>query len=202
MKTSFLRILVVTLGAAISLTIISAFAADYLIIKKRDGTTQKVPLNFPAGQIEEFDVESVPDAEAPRVRQPVTPERRPSVREPEEPEERVEREQRPVTTPQQLISPRGPGRGPAGPTRTEVPAEPSRKPLEGISLAPLPGGKGVFTVNVYKLPDEVRALPDFSAFRPQQVLMSDKITLDPARGDEEPAGLGQDTTGLGLRCVG
>ena len=43
---------------------------------------------------------------------------------------------------------------------------------------------------------------DYSALRPVESLTTDKINLDPARGQSEPAGLPQNTDGLGLRFMG
>ena len=68
----------------------------------------------------------------------------------------------------------------------EPPAAPLKRPV-GPVAATVPGGKGSFYVNVYQLPDSVKALPDYSALRPVESLTTDKINLDPARGQSEPA---------------
>jgi len=90
-------------------------------------------------------------------------------------------------------------RGPV--TRERVAPAPSR-PAPGLTAAEAPGGKGTFTVNVYKLPDNIQALPDYSAFRPKQTLTTDRINLDPSKGENEPSNLPENAEGLGMRFMG
>lgn len=188
MNWSFLRIFGVALVATVMATVTVGLAADYLIIKKKDGTTQKVPLNFPAGQIEEFDVQSGPPPTA-----PPTPE--PGVQE-KEPGRAVEGELQ--------LPPRGPerpARRPTGPTKPQAEVERARPPRGPVSAA-APMSKGVFSVNVYKLPDNIKALPDFSALAPTEVLPADIIDINPEKGTTSLSELPQDTKGLGLRFIG
>jgi hypothetical protein len=62
MKPSYPRIMVALAG--ISIVFFGAMALshadDYLVIKKKGGPTQKVPLNFSPEEIESFQVESAP----------------------------------------------------------------------------------------------------------------------------------------------
>lgn len=214
MKTSYLKVVVTAVIIAMYLAVIPGFGEDYLIIKKRDGSTQKVPLNFPAGDIEAFDVESGPAAQPgarPGEAPPGQPEQPPSQVQPTETRPEAPSEPSPFIIEkepsaqqpgeQQVGPPRGPGRGPAGPQRTETPSEPARRVPRGPIAAAAPGGKGTFSVNVYKLPEDVKALPDFSAFRPQTTLSADTINLDPSQG-ADLAGLPEDTNGMGLRFMG
>jgi hypothetical protein len=237
MRSLLLKIIVVA-SAVVLCTAIAGLGEDYLVIKKKGGPTQKVPLKFAPDQIESFEVESAPGAPAGKAA-PGTP----GVQQTQRPTE-VQREAQgtqpegkpleirpgaPPTSPSILR--RGPGgappsssgtgqavteedteteieQPPAGPKRAEQPpsrepaAAPTRKPVSGPVSAALPGGKGVFSINVYKLPDNIKALPDYSAFRPTQTLTSDKINLDPAKGENEPSGLPEKTDGLGMRFVG
>ncbi len=82
-------------------------------------------------------------------------------------------------------------------SRPEV-AAPSRK-VE-IATPPAPG-RG-FSVNIYKLPENVKTLPDYSAFRPSGTTLTDKINLEPAKGEKDPSGLPESMDGLGLRFTG
>ncbi|MFH1113054.1 MAG: hypothetical protein V1792_03965 [Pseudomonadota bacterium] len=228
MKTSFLKVLTAALILAVSLGGGPGFGDDYLIIKKKDGSTQKVPLRFPAGDIDAFDVETAPaDRDEPGARQAqpapepqpesVPGERAvprgetpaddsPSGPQPQEPSSSspfiIEKQQSTRPSDEKQIAPQrsGPGRGPVGPKRTEAPPETVKKPVSGPVSAASPGGKGTFSVNVYKLPDDVKALPDFSAFRPQATLVSDTIDLEP--GKTTLNGMPEDTSGMGLRFVG
>jgi len=191
MRTLLKRIVAVS-GAIMLVWVAPVFADDYLVIKKKSGPTQKVPLNFPPDQIESFHVEAGPKAEAPPAAedQRTKPRAEPQIRPPE-----GEQEPRPLET--------KPGMPPAQrPLYGETPTPQAQRPVPGPIPAEAPGGKGTFTVNVYKLPDNIRALPDYSAFRPKAAIMTDTINLEPARGQNEPAGLPESYDGLGMRCVG
>ncbi len=223
MKISFLKVLAAALIVAMYLAVGPGFGDDYLIIKKKDGSTQKVPLKFPAGDIEAFDVESAPADQAEPSGRPSRPaaEQEPrALRRGEAPPDEVPSGEQPEGPPssspfiiqkeptdqlpgeRQVAPLRGPGRRPAGPKRTEVPSGADTRPLAGpVSAAP-PGGKGTFSVNVYKLPDNIKALPDFSAFRPQATLTADAIDVQPGKSEVALVGLPQDTDGMGLRFVG
>ena len=83
------------------------------------------------------------------------------------------------------------------PSRPEV-AAPSRK----IEIAPPPAPGRGFSVNIYKLPENVKTLPDYSAFRPSGTTLTDKINLEPAKGEKDPSGLPESMDGLGLRFAG
>jgi hypothetical protein len=229
MKNSLLKIFATTLVIAIYLAVVPGFGEDYLVIKKRDGSTQKVPLNFPAGDIEAFDVESAKGAhrepsEPPAARtedqesaagerevdeppqQPPSAQSQPGIQPDEsstttpflrEREPRSEQPGGPSVTP-----PRGPGKGPGGPRGTESPTGPATRPPSGPVAAAAPGGKGTFSVNVYKLPENVKALPEFSAFRPVKTLTADKIDLGPGTKGTGLVGLPENTDGMGLRFMG
>jgi hypothetical protein len=236
MRPWLMRTLLVALMVMISGTLILSFAEDYLVIKKKGGPTQKIPLDFSPEQIESFQVESSgPSPSAPSVkeRSPAEEDEQtvPSSKEPEKPTPMRRPESRPAqispeTPPSQPMILRqkpGPGsttreqesaapsveqQGPAPkrPERTqpraETPAAPVKRPGTGPVAALVPGGKGSFFVNVYKLPDSIKALPDYSALRPIEVLRADRVNLDPSRGEGEPAGLPENTEGLGLRFIG
>jgi len=116
--------------------------------------------------------------------------------------------QRPGEAP--VAAPRGPGQqqpmpGPAArdeqkPGRVEQ-AAPERRPSAGPVAAASPISQEAFNVNVYKVPENIQALPEYSAFKPIKVITTDKINLDPAKGDNEPAGLSE-TDGMGMRFIG
>jgi len=114
----------------------------------------------------------------------------------------------PTYTEQELTTPSVEQQGPAqkmperAQPRAETPAAPVKRPVTGPVAAVAPGGKGSFFVNVYKLPDSIKALPDYSALRPTESLTADRVNLDPSRGQSEPAGLPENTDGLGLRFMG
>lgn len=207
----------------------SSMAEDFLVIKKKSGPTQKVPLSFPPEQIESFHVESSPEPPA------GVPERE-SV-ESVNRDESVTRsridEERPLSSPfgslQGLKRPStSETEGPLGPTRQknaprqesvtrEGPrsttdkseaelARPSEKtgPQKTGALASLESSaprQAAFTVNVYKLPENIAALPDFSAFRPIKILFADKIDIDPARFRSDLPGLPENIDGIGLRFM-
>ena len=57
-------------------------------------------------------------------------------------------------------------------------------------------------VNIYSLPSDIKGLPDFSAFRPQRVLTTDLINLNPEQGLQEPSGIPNDGQTIGMRFLG
>lgn len=216
MRSSFLRYAVAALGVILLAAVVPGFGEDYLVIKKKGGPTQKVPLTFPPEQIESFHVESGPaTGAAPRGPAPSEGLTAPSTERPggEPPGFRAEPkplELRPaVPKDSPMILRRGPEaqRGPATtpaerPQRREGPAWVEGKVISGPVAAELPKAKGNFFVNIYKLPDNVRALPDYSAFGPTTTITADTINLDTARGDKEPADIPANTEGLGMRFMG
>ncbi len=236
MRPWLMRILLVALLVVVCGTLIPSLAEDYLVIKKKGGPTQKIPLDFPPEQIESFQVESSgpsPGAPSVKERRPIKEDeqRVPSSSEPEKPAPMKRPESRPAQ-----ISPGAPSSQPMilrqktapGSTSTEeessapaveqqlpvqkkpdsqqprgeTPAAPVRRPITGPVAAAAPGGKGSFFVNVYKLPDSIKALPDYSALRPVEAVTADRVNLDPNRGHSEPAGLPENAEGLGLRFMG
>ena len=90
MKLSMFRVvsLLVVLGALFAVDLV--FSEDFLVIKKKSGATQKIPLNFSPEQIESFQVETTPkgrqdEADAPRQTPSVSgTEPKPSAEEPAE----------------------------------------------------------------------------------------------------------------------
>jgi len=201
---------------------IPCFGEDYLVIKKKSGPTQRVPLNFSPDEIESFHVESAPGAPgqpgkaAPPAKQE---EEEPAADQPPGGPMILKREPGAAPPPaaglparppvrEEALPLREPSRPPTAvrppvePKKAETPRAEARKPVSGPVAALTPGGKGTFTINVYKLPDNVKTLPDYSAFRPQGTVSADKIDLDPAKGEKQPSGLPENTEGLGMRCMG
>jgi len=198
MRSPCLRIALVVF-AILLLHVAPCLGQDYLIIKKKDGTTQRVPLKFNPDEIETFDVEAGPQQGAPPAEEPegkplqITP----GVREPRPERAPARREAEPEPTrerPKILRDEPAPS-----PTRAPERAPAARGPVSG---PPAPRQAGLLTVNVYKLPDNVRALPDYSAFRPEKVVTTDSVNLQPGRGDRDPAGLPENPDGMGLRIIG
>jgi hypothetical protein len=203
MRSYFLRIAAAALGLMILVTVIPGLAEDYLIIKRKDGTTQKVPLNFDPDQIESLQVEpgqagvrQEKAEEQPRALQP-EPERPGTTQVP-----KILRQQEP-----------GPMRGPTQALEQNETEEPVQKPAPAkretapsapkrIETAQPPAPGSGFSVNIYKLPENVRSLPDYSAFRPTGSATTDKIDVDPAKGQRGPAALPEKTDGLGMRFIG
>ncbi len=195
------------------LSFTAAFGEDYLIIKKKGGSAQKVPLEFAPDQIESFRVEqgapstdgaakkpirdigvqkseqAKPESSAPMIyKKPLTettgpqsmPSQPPADEDADQTEDQGDKEQ-PVMKDSPAPLPRGPQAGPVG----------SATPLQ----------RGLFSVNVYKLPEDTKTLPDFSAFRPIKTVATDRINFEPAKGENEPSGI-ENTDLLGLRFVG
>lgn len=219
MKSFRLRLFVIAIGLFILNAAFISSAEDYLVIKKRDGGTQKVPLDFAPEQIESFQVE--PGTE--KSDQAETPTAPPPVGRTQE------KTAVPDSSGTPMILKKGPGSPalPSGPkmepsyppimddsTPAEKPKTAPAPPRSAVEAAPQPtpkisgpiasgpvASKGLLTANVYRLPDNLKALPDFTAFRPVSSLTTDRINFEPAKGDNEPAGI-TDFDGLGLRVVG
>ncbi len=207
MRSLFLRIVATVLGLAVLAAMEPCFGEDYLIIKKKSGPVQRVPLPFAPDEIESFQVEAAPPGTAAPTKPPAAAGEEQQTA---PPSQTAPLPGLPVVPPstEEGVAPPAPTRipVPAPPTerpkKAETPAPAARKPISGPTAAVVPGGKGSFTVSVYKLPENIRALPDFSAFRAQKSIISDRINLDPAKGDNEPFGLPEDAEGLGMRSIG
>ncbi|MEW6350224.1 MAG: hypothetical protein AB1646_14250 [Thermodesulfobacteriota bacterium] len=175
------------------------WAQNYLIIRNRDGTIQRIPLQHDPEQIESFRMEAGPKVEAPPAgKEPAVVPARPPERAPEQPSERP-----PLGMPR--VGPRqppplpGPSLEPPATRKPEPPTKAEIKAVEPPSVAKMDGR---FVVNVYKLPKNVKTLPDFATMRPVQMITAPRIDLNPATGSNEPADLPQDDEGLGLRFQG
>ena len=101
MRPWLMRTLMVVLMVMISGTMIPSVAEDYLVIKKKGGPTQKIPLDFPPEQIESFQVESAgpsPSAPSLKERRPIEEDEQsvPSSREPDKPAPMRRPESRPT----------------------------------------------------------------------------------------------------------
>ncbi len=208
----------------------TAMAEDYLVIKKKSGPTQKVPLSFPPEQIESFHVESspAPPAGVPERESTESDRREDALIGSSVNEERSQR--LPGSSEQSLKrAPASEGEGPFGLTRQKTGPKQDSSVKEGPRSLPeatesdtskrtekaSPQKKGpmatlesasprqaAFTVNIYKLPENISALPDFSAFRPTKILSVDKIDIDPARFKSDLPGITENTDGIGLRFMG
>ncbi|MCL5126166.1 MAG: PA14 domain-containing protein [Deltaproteobacteria bacterium] len=233
MKLSNCRIPLLLLLLISFLTVSVGSAEDYLVIKKKSGPTQKIPLNFPPDQIESFQVESGPNQQpASTGAQPQssgTSEKgaqgtgqRPAAISDEAPPSGSSAQ----SVPTQETQPQTKGPSLFGPTRRTLGTEkgtsvtgqdqsqpkPSVGPEKGaLSVAPENHGtanlqqtptRSAFTVGVFKLPDNIAGLPDFSAFKASKVISSDRIDLDPAKGENQPAGLPEKLDDTGLRFIG
>lgn len=213
MRSYFLRIAAAALGLMLMLLVIPGFGEDYLIIKKKGGPTQRVPLNFAPDQIESLQVEpgATPGTsqekaeEAPKaVQQEIE---KPGA--PAGPKILRRGEPGPTRGPSQAVPEEGaeieePVQKPAQPQVQQRPARPEPTPYAAkkVEIAPPPAPGRGFSVNTYKLPDNVKALPDYSAFRPTGSVTTDKINLEPAKGEKEPSGLPESMDGVGLRFMG
>lgn len=190
MRSSLLKIIVAVSSLAVLTLPCILPAQDYLIIKRKSGSTQKIPLNFPPDQIESLQVE-------PGQRGAVQSER--------------DTEEGDVGTRQPTVR-EAPGR--PGVTKTPPPARDGSKvetpPDTTTTRRPpaidrgqeTPPRGSAFTVNVYQLPETVNSLPDFSALTPKKILRTDSVNLDPARGMRDPSGLPENYDGLGMRIMG
>lgn len=199
MRSSFFRIAAAAVGLMLLVSVIPALADDYLIIKKKGGQEQKIPLEFAPDQIESLQVE--PGAPRGKAEEPSGPPSGPKVmRRGEQPPGRGPTQ----AVPEEESEVEEPSQKPAQPQFQERPSRPEATPSapRKIETATPPApGKG-FSVNIYKLPENIKALPDYSAFRPTGTTTSDRIDLEPARGEKEPSGLPESVDGLGLRFVG
>jgi hypothetical protein len=79
---------------------------------------------------------------------------------------------------------------------------PTKKTPSGPVSAEVPRAVGAFFVNLYQLPEQIKALPDYGRLSPKKTVTADKIDIDPSKGEMEPVGLPEDTKGLGMRFVG
>lgn len=207
MRHSRVRFAAVVAGL-ILLLVVTGFADDYLVIKKKDGASQRVPLKFNPDQIESLHVEpgqpggpADKDEEPPEAARPEEPEGAPTA-----PMILRQGGQAPVRgLPQQQEQESAMDQGAR---RTQPPAQEKQRtlaPVAGpkkVEQAAIPDpGKG-FSVNIYKLPDNIKALPDYSAFPPVGTTTCDRINLEPSKGENDPGGLPENTNGLGLRFMG
>jgi hypothetical protein len=175
-----MRLFTIGAGAAaivalLCVAIAPGFGADYLIIKRKDGTTQKVPLQFDPEDIESFDVESKPGEALPPPQEPAG-------------QPKVFREQ------------------PQEPSREGMPMEvtpPGQPPTTGaVPGKTIAAPQNQLVVNVYRLPEKVKSIPDYSAFSPQSFMTAGMIRLGSSEGPSEPMGLPKEADGLGLRIMG
>lgn len=226
MRSSNLRYGIAVFGLVILALQTPSWGEEYLVIKRKDGSTQKVPLQIPPEEIESMDVEAPgPDAK-PRDVQREPADKEPAAkpmeiapgRPPTAPgaKERPEAPARPFAAPPEVreapLEPERPferveerplGPRPAEkPFTPEKPPAPARGPVSGPPAAPAGmAAIGSFTANVYQIPDNVKQLPDYSSFRPNKTLTADAINIDPASGDRQLIGLPEKTDGIGLRFV-
>ena len=212
MRSLFLRIVSTVVALGVVAAMEPCFGEDYLIIKKKGGPTQKIPLPVAPGEIEDLQFESGPPGPparppAPPVepQEPVTP--APGL--PGAPPSRDEGAVLPSPIRPPVVAPpteRPRRAGPTAPPPSGPILGPTAPPpsgaIPGPTAAAVPGGKGSFNISLFNLPENIRALPDFSAFRAQKSITADKINLEPAKGDNEPPGLGENSEGLGMRAVG
>ncbi len=213
MRSSYLRITFALIAAILFTFVVTSFGEDYLVIKKKDGTTQKVPLNFSPEDIESFKVEPSTEAGAPPAKPPTKePEAKPLEITPRGPAPGRAPRERPGEPATPFGRPEGtkpvrpareraegpPPPAPGGPKALK-PGKPEARPVTPPAVG---GGVGRFIVNIYKLPDDIRELPDFSALRPEKIVTTDRINLQTSTGGEEPRGLPEKTAGMGLRFVG
>jgi PA14 domain len=234
MKLSRFRLVLSLLFLVALLTAQAGFAEDYLVIKKKSGPTQKVPLNFPPDQIESFQVESGPKAPpsetSPSEQTPGSPGKGTQTPAATSDVQSIDNSRSSVVTQEQQPVKKGPitQQGPSlsGPTRQIGPGQEKTTPFKPYDqsesqspsatekrqpVTPAPKISASrqtspsisnFNVSVYKLPDNIVALPDFSAFKPFEVLSTDRINLDPAKGENEPSGLPEKLDDVGMRFIG
>ena len=169
MKLSTFRTILTLLMLIVFLTASVGFAEDYLVIKKKSGPTQKVPLNFPPDQIESFQVESGPNNQPSNAGAQLnppggaekgaqTPSERPAVTSDEGP---VDTSGSKVPTQEPQAFKKGPqikqGQGPgiSGPTRHNTPGPEKAVPFKG--------------------PDQSQTKPSVGVEQPSDINHSDKI---------------------------
>ncbi|MGC8602923.1 MAG: PA14 domain-containing protein [Desulfomonilaceae bacterium] len=229
MKLSISRILLLIFLLLTFLEVTMVSGEDYLVIKKKSGPTQKVPLNFPPDQIESFQVESSP-SQQPQEGGALQESSGVPDKEAQTPVEGKVSTSGSSVSPETKTLNKGPQikQGPtfSGPTRRTLGSE-NAIPLKGsdqsqpkpltetekrpaVNTAQNQGPSNLqavstrsnFNVALFKLPENVVGLPDFSAFKPFKVLTTDRIDIDPARGQNEPAGLPEKIDDIGLRFIG
>ncbi len=230
MKLSMFRVVSLLVVLAAFFTVDSVFSEDFLVIKKKSGATQKIPLDFSPEQIESFQVETGPKGQPAETVAPKqtfstsATESRPSSEGP------AETSRPSIFSPDSQPIKKGPQSGqtttPSGPTRQLTsPEKPAPiKSIDQSQAKPVPGGdsgsasstkvgtgggiqqpspvQSSFSVSVYKLPENIAALPDFSAFKPLVSLNTERIFLDPAKGQQEPSGLPEKLDDMGIRFIG
>ena len=205
MRSSLLKVIVAASSIIILVTAVPGFGDDYLVIKKKSGPTQKIPLNFPPDQIESLHVESVPRTGGVPSGQPTEVEQPGDTSQLEKP-----LEGRPGMLPSgPMIMRQGTEAAPQRPysqdddsvRKTERP-QGTTGPSPARTAMPVSAAKGLFTVNMYQLPDNVRALPDYSALNPKKTVTTGSINLEPGKGANEPSGLPENVDGLGMRFMG
>ena len=230
MKLSMFRVvsLLVVLSALFAVDLV--FSEDFLVIKKKSGATQKIPLDFSPEQIESFQVETAPkgrqsETDAPRQTPSVFgTELKPSAEEPAETSRPslFSQDSQPFKKgpqPGQAATPSGPTRQLTAPEKS-APAKPvdqsqTKQVLgadkrsvsgttseDGVGIQQLVPVQSSFSVSLYKLPENIAALPDFSAFKPVKSLTTERIYLDPSQGKQDPAGLPEKLDDMGLRFIG
>jgi hypothetical protein len=202
MRSSFLRNAAIALGIIVFAAVIPGFGEDYLVIKKKGGPTQKIPLEFSPENIESFHVESAPTPGGTEGTREPTPGMEEFVQ-PGSP-----KPQAPTLAPSEpkpmQIRPGAPAilrdtQEPAAKREYAPPslieqtprresAAPTKRPGTGPVAAEASRGMGSFYANIYKLPPQIKALPDYSAFRPQKTISTDRINLEPSKGDLEQIG--------------
>ncbi len=223
---------VLILAFGVLVAVISTVAAqDYLIIKKKDGTVQRVPLQFSPEQIESFQLETGPD-QAPKPEQapprPETPTPQPPDQQfepptPSQQETPGEFEEGPLPEPEPKpmeIQPTPSGQpkiplresqpgdqpGETGPTpsgqqpTSQQPPAPDQPPAQVVAKQTHEGS--AMTVSIYKLPDNVAELPDYSSARPVELTATYSVNINPETGSMQPSKLPENTDGLGMRIQG
>ncbi|MEJ2716871.1 MAG: hypothetical protein P8182_06990, partial [Deltaproteobacteria bacterium] len=195
MRPSYLGIVVAALGILALLTVVPSFGEDYLVIKNREAEPRG---EIPGGKAEPKPLQIAPGAPSSG---PMIQEKGPGVTAPpREGPGPVMKKEAPAERGEPL--PGEPAAREKAPALEKAPPI-TRKPVGGPAGGPAAErDTGTFTVNVYKLPDNIKELPDYSALRPEKVLTAEKINMLPAKGEMQPAGIPQDTNGMGLRFMG
>jgi hypothetical protein len=201
MRPLILKIVVAAANVLILATAFSVLADDYLVIKKKGGTSQKVPLNFPLDQIESVDVESLPrSTDVQRREKPaIEPDQQLGASETQQLEKPSDTSPRMQPSSPMIMreKPQSQDEGTVKKSERPVAAQPpTRTALSQVTT------RTGFTVNVYQLPEGIKALPDYSALTPKKVVTSETINLEPAKGANDPSGLPENPDGLGMRFMG
>jgi hypothetical protein len=104
----------------------------------------------------------------------------------------------PTPKAKEIKKPTGPRAGERTP-KVDAPAAPTRGPT---AAGTAPKAEGIFNVSVYKLPENIKELPDFSAFRPLKIFAVDSVNLQGAKGEIASLGLEDKPDGIGMRWLG